>query len=376
LIIDYSAHRTWATCPANWYELYINKRRKAWPKAQRDDALALGSLVHDGLQQWQEHQQVAPSEKVIEEIGPTQDCLTLAIELVSGYAQHYPEEVWPLVKCEEPVRFPLSQGSQDISACPECGWIEYQYLEQCPNCETRLTYSRGLERLGGLAKIDAYFYVPEPTTIESGQEGLTFTLSPGWWIHEYKTKSPYVGLGPFMQGWEMGMQANYQLIALKEFLSLNGGEYGVQGILINVLEKPKRYIPKRKCKQCNESYEFSMWIPIGDGQWCCPVCGSRQVLQKLKENPSTVPPAYYRIVVTRTPEQLAHAREEMITVGQRMLAMQAGGLRSEPWNRDNCVDQRWGRECQFFTPHLHGQSTVNDPGFIQVEDYRKIGEEI
>jgi hypothetical protein len=380
MILDYSAHRAWNYCPANWFELYCHRRRKAWPKAQRDDALALGSLVHEGLRRWQEDRVVEIPGEVIEEVTPTQDLVVQALELVSGYAQRYPEENWELVKCEEPLRFPLTDNGW---FCPTHGKNYNQnrkHGDQCVECFKFFHYQEPLE---GLAKIDAYFYVPEPTTIESGQEGLTFTLSPGWWIHEYKTKSPQVGLGQFMQGWEMGMQANYQILALqfqinqREYLPIGDpSELKVQGILVNVLEKPKRYIPKRKCKTCQESYEFSLWIPTGEGTWCCPVCGSRQELQKLKENPSVTPPAYYRIVVTRTPEQLAQARGEMIVVGQRMIMMQTNGLHAEPWTRDNCVDQRWGRACQFFSPHLTGQSTLENPGFIQVEDYRKIGEGI
>ena len=347
--IDFSAHNTWDTCAAKWYELYIHNRRRRWPKALRDDALCLGSLVHEGLRVWQQTRTVEIPAAVQEECTPTRDCLSLAEELVYGYATHYPEERWPLIVCEEPCLFPLV----------------YQKGLKSPDIE-----------LTGLAKIDAYFYVPEVTTIESGF-GIEYTLNPGWWIHEYKTKSPYVSLPLYMQGWEMGMQASYQMLALQHKL-LNEMEYrdfqmhnGVQGILVNVIEKPRRSIPKRTCRSCKEISEMNTWIPTGTGEYSCPLCGNRQKLTPLKENPVLIPPAYYRIAVSRTMEELSRAKAEMIQVGERMIAMEAGGKMSEPWRKSSCVDFQYKRPCDYFGACKNGEDTrTNDQDYFSPVDYR------
>jgi len=218
MIIDYSAWKSWKLCPAFWYEKYINKRQRAFTKSHRDDALALGSLVHEGLRIWQERHVIEIPEKVIEEISPTRECVNEAQELIYGYTHAYPEERWRLILCEQPLVFPLLHRSCECQGEVGC-----------------------LTTLDGLAKLDSYFYVDEPTIVESGQPGLEFTLSPGWWVHEYKTKSPDIPLGLFIQKWEMNVQASFQMMALRETIHEE-----IQGVLVNILEKPKRYIPKRK----------------------------------------------------------------------------------------------------------------------------------
>lgn len=352
--LDYSAHAAFDTCPAYWYEKYVHRRSRRWPKAQRDDALCLGSLVHEGLRVWQQSHTVEIPASIQEECTPSRECLALSEELVWGYTQKYPEELWPLIVCEEPVMFPLQKAEA-------AGYSGIGHFHE------------GVADLTGLAKIDAYFYVPEPTEIDSGF-GLTYTLSRGWWIHEYKTKSPYVSLPLYMQGWEMGMQASYQLTALTNLMASNPGGFGdptVGGILINVLEKPRRHIPQRKCRACNESYEFATWIPTETGMYGCPVCGTPQTLTKLKENPTQIPPAYYRICVTRTREELARARDEMIMMGQRMLAMEAGGKLSEPWRKSSCINFQWKKACEYFSACKDGLDTRQDDySFFSPPDYR------
>lgn len=363
MIIDHSANQAYDYCPGKWYEQYINLRQKKWPNRLRDDALALGSLVHGGLEVWQRDHRIEIPQEIVEEVTPSRECLSLASELVLGYARTYPEEMWPLVMCEEPVTWPLQTEDK---------WIGYDDVVHIDH------------ELTGLAKIDSYFYVPTPQTIESGIPGITYTLNPGWWIHEYKTKSPYIDMGLYMQGWEMNMQASYQITALSHHLRVDwcdgmwpGELIGapvdatVQGVLVNVLEKPKRYIPKRKCRPCGESYEFATWIPTGTGMYACPVCGNQQVLKPLQVDTPQTPPSYYRIVVTRTADQLARDREIMLQVGQDMIEMESGGLNAKPWKKGNCVNFQWKRACEYQPNHLHGVSTLEDDGFYTPEkDYR------
>lgn len=357
LIVDYSAHASFDYCPASWYEIYCNHRRRKWPRAQRDDARALGTLVHAGMEVWQQTHTVEVPQAALEEVSPTRECLDLAVELVWGYTQAYPKERWPLVRCEEPLQFPLL----------------YQKGLKTPDVE-----------LTGLAKVDTYFYNPEVTEVDSGFR-QTYTLAPGWWVHEYKTKSPDVPIGLYMQGWEVGLQASYQLLALRHHLLdennhaypySEGGPFlagpeQVQGVLVNVIEKPRRHIPQRTCKSCKEAYEFRTWLPCGDGTYACPVCGNRQVLQKLKENLPVVPPQYYRIPVTRSREELEFDRAHIIQVGQQMIQMKAGGLDSQPWRKGNCVSLQYKRACDYYGPHRHHTSTLDDDGYeTPSKDYR------
>jgi len=356
MIIDYSAWRAWKNCSGEWFEKYVNKRQPKWPQRQRDDALCLGSLVHEGLRIWQETGTVGIPPEVVEANTPTKETYDTALELVYGYTQAYPKEEWPLILCEQPLTWPLNPKRRDPSCCEDC-------------------YKEAWE-LTGLAKLDAFFYVPTPTTIPSGQPGLEFTLSEGWWGHEYKTKSPDISLGLFITKWGMNMQASFQTLALQEEINRSYKDVypssQVQGILVNVLEKPKRYVPKRKCKECQDTYEFNTWLPTGDGRYSCPVCGNRQELQGLKENPVTRPPQYYRIIVTRTQEQLTKATQDIIQVGERMIQMEQGGLLSEEWNTEACV--QWKKPCPFYNNHLYGGSTKDDPGMQDVEDYRGLVE--
>lgn len=388
MIIDYSAHSSFDNCPAEWFEKYVNRRRKRWPKAQRDDALALGSLVHEGLRVWQLNHVVQVPNEVIEEIQPTKECLAAATELVYGYARAYPEEQWPLIHCETPLVFPL-RGVSWSWACPKCafpnrygaghGWPLFP--DDCPGCHGPITRSQDGEVLEGLAKIDSYFYVPDYTTLRSGIDGIDLTLVPGWYIHEYKTKSSDIPIGLYMQSWEMNLQASYQMLALQSLMNttrvvkpeeINGlaHSHEVQGVLVNVLEKPKKYVPKRKCRTCDASYEFYTWIPTGKGSYQCPVCGSRQDLQPLKESIGDRPASYYRILVTRSPEQLRLDRDEIILRGQQMLEMSEGGLRSKPWNHKNCVDFKWRKACDYFSPHKDNYSTHESEDYETPPDYR------
>ncbi len=377
MVIDYSAWREWKVCPAGWYEKYINKRQPRWPAHQRDDALCLGSLVHEGLQVWQERHVIEIPQPLVEELNPTKECYDTAMELIYGYTMAYPEERWPLIRCEQPLIFPVQLQDEICSACNFTG-SHSDDENQCSICYAVWKPEILIPRIEGLAKLDAFFYVPEPTQVESGQPGLTFTLSPGWWGHEYKTKSPDISLGLFMQKWAMNMQASFQTLALQEEISRRyQGQYPsdeVQGVLVNVLEKPKRYVPRRKCKSCQEMYEYSTWLPTGTGEYSCPVCGNRQVLQALKENPSVHPPEYYRIIVTRTTGQLQKARQDILQVGQRMQQMAVGGLGSEEWNVENCIQYK--RPCQYYKNHLYSIPTKEDPDMQDCRDYRGIIEEI
>lgn len=355
--IDFSQYARWIHCPWGWFEFYCNKRKKRWPLGQRDDALAIGSLVHSGLEGWYKNGVPEIAQAVIDRLSPTGDALRMCRSLVHGYVQVYPKEDWELLRCEEPVRFALIEGKD------------------------------------GLAKIDLYFYLDRPTVVESGIMGYEITLRPGWWIQEYKTKSPHVAIGEWMQAWVTNMQADFQMLALQYYLK--GGQIGdnkpvgpwsnqVNGLLVNVIEKPKDYIPKRKCQKCEEYYAFSSWLPSGDG-YACAVCGNVQKLKPIEMKPQAEG-KYFRMVVERTPEQLAAAKQQISKVAGDMKFMEIlpwdNSMVTTPFqffapNKTHCYDlsKRYGKECEYYRAHTNtiGLTTINDvEHYEEAEDY--IGE--
>lgn len=339
LVIDHSAHDAFAFCPAKWYELYVNKRRKRWPSGQRKDALCIGSLVHEGLRVWQETHTIEIPNSIIDEVTPDRETLSLAQELVLGYARHYPAEQWPLIRCEQPLTWKIGYENED----------------------------RRYDPIYGLAKLDAYFYVLEDTQLESGVEGLNLTLSRGWWIHEYKTKSPYDPIGLYMQSWETNLQASYQILALESKL-----HEPVQGVLVNVIEKPKRYIPKRKCMSCQETYEYATWLPTGTGLYACPICGVQRKLEPLKRDQPTINPNYFRIVVVRSREELDRDAQIIKQTACAMNSMRSDGLNSCAWTKRNCVSMMYKSACDYFSPHTKSFDTREDEYSFETpsSDYR------
>ena len=357
--IDYSQYSTWQFCPWAWYEKYVLRRRKKWPEGLRDDALAIGSLVHAGLENWYAKQQTEIPDEIITKIGPTPEALNLCRRLVYGYINTFPKEQWELIRCEAPIRFNLIEGKN------------------------------------GLAKLDLYFYVAEPTTVESGVAGYEITLKPGWWVQEYKTKSPATNFADFMHEWANKMQADFQMLALAEYVrkGINPATVDISlaapinGLLVNVIEKPKEYVPRRKCKACGEYWNYGAWQPSGltAGSFACPGCGNTQTLKPV-DSEKFEEPRYFRMIVERTPEQLQRARWQIQAVADKMVDMELwgsevaaptplveiyGAHRAFYPNKEHCFDnsRKWGKECEFFTPHTYGISTIDNDGYEEMEDY-------
>ena len=339
--IDYSQYKMWQFCRWAWYERYVLKRRKKWPQAMRDDALAVGSLVHDGLEGWYKNGTTDITEEVITKINPTPEALRLCKGLVFGYVQTYPREAWDLIRCEQPVRFALIPGRD------------------------------------GLAKIDLYFYIDNELRVESGVPGYQITLKPGWWIQEYKTKSSSTSFAEWMMHWTTNMQADFQMLALQEKFGSQ-----VNGLLVNVIEKPNIYIPKRKCKECDQYWNYGAWQPGESGLFVCPNGHSQKLkpIDMQKEQPQG---SYFRMVVERTPEQLANSHYWIYQTAQQMEDMEqysAGAVESplvnvvgdgHPPDHEHCMNlgARYARECEFFRPHTYGISTINNPEYEETEDY-------
>jgi hypothetical protein len=268
--------------------------------------------------------------------------------LVMGYLRKYPAEQWPVELAEQPLVFPLNN--------PYPNSLDPVYPHQ------------------GLAKLDGYFYVPEDTTIESGIEGSTITLSRGWWGKEFKTKAHGRRRSDWVKEWQTKRQADFQIIALQHhlaskqdhsYIDLVPEDILVQGILVCVLEKPHEYKPMRKCEKCKGSYELYLYTPMEHG-FRCPACDTVQSLSPYIPKVPKIP-EYFRISIVRSPEQLVVAKQEITEVAIRMERMREQGMASEIPNRDACVNNVYRSECPYFLPHTYGGSTATDARYVQVD---------
>jgi hypothetical protein len=367
-IVDYSSYSKFLFCPWAWYENYENQMQLRYV-GQRSDPLCLGSLVHNALDNFAKTGKPFVDEDTIRENNPTPDTMAMAEVLVVGYLRKYPKEYWPTERAEQPLKFPLSccDYSQGPN-CSKCGYDAGDIPGNTPNpCNA----------LFGLAKLDGYFYVPEDTTIESGLDGYTLTLSRGWWGKEYKTKAHGRNRAEWIKEWQTKRQADFQILALKHLLEsadapklaryAHGYDMNMtpQGILICVLEKPHEYVPKRKCAKCRGDYDLQLYRPMEHG-FACPACDT---VQELSPYIPKVPkiPEYFRVTTTRNSEQLSVAKREITAVAIRMDRMRMEGMEVEQPNRDACVNNVYRRQCAYMEPHTYGGTTATDARYEKVD---------
>lgn len=341
--LDFSQYKQFQFCELAWYEKYVAQCARQRPARQADDPMTLGSLVHSALEQYRTSGAIGHiPEAVVVRHQPTPECLAWARVVATGYCTTYPNEQFARYHCEEPLRFPL---------------IKHEPLRECGEC------SRGVPgAYDGLAKIDSYFHTPETVEIASGLADEQFTLEPGYWIHEYKTKAADKDRGDYFNWWRVCMQADFQLHALRAHV----GEMP-RGIFINVIEKPKEYKPRHTCKSCKVQNERTYWQPSAEG-FACPACGNVQVLDLSDKSKKARIPVYYRMKVTRTPEQLATSFEEMQRVAERMQEIRGGDtllMRAT----ERCVAATFGGPCEYFEPHVLGQEATGFQGFVPFDAF-------
>jgi hypothetical protein len=90
---------------------------------------------------------------------------------------------------------------------------------------------------------------------------------------------------------------------------------------------------------------------------------------------------YFRVVVERTAEQLARSKAQIAEIAREMqeIVFEFDGTH-QPFtqidianiytpNRDNCAEGKYGRECDYFKPHLYGQTTIDNVDYEETEDY-------
>ncbi len=326
--LDFSQYDTFWDCEKKWWEKYVNQVHRSYP-AQRDDALTLGSLFHSGLESLRSTGVPTIGDKPIAEFNPTRECYSTAQMLLLGYCKAYPKEDFAQYYLEQPLRFPISD--------------EYD----------------------GLAKIDSYFHVDEITPLADGL-GSEFSLTPGWWIKEYKTKDASRNVGNYVESWRANMQAAFQMLALQHKI-----REPIQGIIVDVAEKPAKYIPKRTCRECKTAYELRDWLPTGTG-YACPTCGNVQDLDTSDKSKVKREPKYYRINVTKTQEQLERAIEEMKITAETMNEIRVHG-RPPIMASKRCIHD-WFGPCEYWRFHANGQDAQPGPDFVKVEAFKYVGE--
>ena len=325
--LDHSQYYAFTQCPWRWYETYVTQRAPIH-EGFRDDALCIGSLVHSGLENFYRTGEATPTKEALTENNPSKEALFMVHLLLDQYMQNYqPDPTAKAHLVEEPVLRPL------------------------PNKATLL------------AKIDSYFYVDEDTPIDTGWNGETAILSKGWWIKEHKTKSSYLKLPAYIKAWQANMQADFQLLALEHKVG------PVQGLLVNVLEKPNIYQPKRKCKGCGVLQPFNAFGIEPSGKYKCQLCNTTQTLAPLKPPTNTPTAKFYRFPVVRTPQRLQRSLQEIVQIANSMLYLLTHGMEALPPNRPNCVAR--GQTCQYFELHntIDGEIPRSHPNFGPIDAY-------
>ena len=149
--------------------------------------------------------------------------------------------------------------------------------------------------------------------------------------------------------WQSNKQADFQILALQSHL-----QAPVHGVIVDVVEKPRNAPPRRKCKGCGAYSDYSAYLPSYDspGKYVCPLCGHIQGLTPLGD-PRSYTPETYRLVITRTPLQLAEAIRSIEITYDRMCIIEDRGWDSASrWitpTYSSCVHPIYG-SCEFFDP--------------------------
>lgn len=326
-VIDATQYTTYQTCPLLWYERYIRGLQVQYTKGQRDDALALGSLAHSGYANWHLHKQPIIDEKLISEIGPTPECLNLAKSIVQEHARIYCDDEFEVLKVEEQIIVPVcvrTIGAQEIAICIS-------------------------------AKLDTIGRAPKAMSINGGASDSPVNVSAGVFSFESKTKAAEISRAAWIKRWQIAKQAVFQTLALQY-------KYGASAcaeptVLLNVAEKPRTYVPVRKCKAqngCGNKVAVRDWILDAASKYRCPNCGVVQDIEMPKpEDMEPAKPVLFRTVAALTPEQIELGRQQIVEVVIEMAEI-VHGSRAARMREDNCVD-RFGRwACDYFDFHVQG----------------------
>lgn len=314
-------------CQAYWYEKYVNKVHRPY-EGERDDALAIGIAVHDALEAGYSGKGFVPTAKVMSELQLSYEAQLEVKTMCEYYRQAYPsgpvEFEWNGL--EEPLSFKLAHGDLDIIF---------------------------------LAKVDGWFRVKEPITVSGGVGDVD--LAPGIYSFETKTKRSGFDRGLYIAEWQSGLQASFQVMTMQA----NAHRFGfdpkdVKGVLVNVIERPKVYEPRRTCDGCRQMYEVRLYKQDGKA-YLCPACGHSNIFKGTIPQARVDPPFMWRFMVERGDERLAYDQANIINVATLMQATKLGAAVVP--NATQCVNTQWRSLCEYYAPHNNPTGPVQAKGW-------------
>jgi hypothetical protein len=190
--------------------------------------------------------------------------------------------------------------------------------------------------------------------------GEYITLDPGIWIREHKTKAQSISYDKFATRWTYDRQADFQCACLSNHLDKE-----VNGVLINVIEKPKQYVPKRKCKGCAQTLPFITYAPVNhtSNHYTCSLCLHLQILQPIKpEQLQLKEPTFYRLYTRRSDERIEHMISDAMEIARRMDYMERSGIYKEPprMTEGACSHSIFG-PCEFLPLCITENGDMLDP---------------
>lgn len=338
IFLDATQYAAYRTCPLMWWEKYVHGIQPSWGEGQRDDALAIGSLMHDGLEHRYTENKIAISESLIESIGPTPEALNLVKSALAEHMRVYCDDEFSVEFVERTVVMP--QGTHKVGAL-----------------DVELCFT---------SKLDTIALHERGANVNGGTESR-IPITAGAFVLEAKTKGAEISRAMYRRKWMVNKQAVFETMALRH---LYGESVANPAVIIDVTEKPRRYIPTRKCKAvggCGRKIKFAEWIEdVKDGHYRCPLCGTVQPLTPPDTNKDNDPtPTMYRFGLSLAPEYLAASQFSMLEVAKEMAEIKFGS-HIPAMHEDKCVDVfgRWN--CAFFEHHVAGREAAPDGKLIEI----------
>ena len=329
--LDFTQYSTFLECPYLWYEKYVKGLERIRDTGRVNNSRVIGSLVHKGLERFFKTGDLILEQLDAEELDAAPEALYTARTLLEGYIQNYSGEelLKNTIHTEEPLQFTSTIGYWEVPC---------------------------------VAKVDSYTLLPEATEIRDAQQ--SHYCEPGYWIIEHKTKSSELNRAKYAQAWIANVQADFQIMALESVVRAP-----VQGLIVNVLEKPRNSAPRRKCRGCGQYSEYSSWLPAEDLKHSCPYCGATQKLSPLGPADSYAGD-YYRIIVQTNlarREALQHSIQNVWGEMQDLRQCTTFAPYVATYNFRSCVHPIYG-PCEFFEPHNTWTGAQEGPLYRIKED--------
>lgn len=331
MLIDNTQYSCFTRCQAEWHEKYVNKYQHTY-EGDRDDAAAIGIGIHNVLENGYKNGKFSLTIDVADELTLTSEALMEVRVMAKAYRNQFPggPVEFPWTGLEEPLSFKLPEHDIEIKA-----------------------------------KVDGYFNTDEPITISGGIGDIY--LQPGIYSFETKSKSPGYDRGLYRADWAANMQASFQLLTLKaNAVKLGINPAFVRGVLVNVIERPKIYEPRRTCKGCDIMTQVKYYRLCGK-VYHCPHCDYGNTFTGPMGQARVDPPFLYRFLVERSDERLMFDLQTIKAVAKEMQRVATTNLPIH--NRTQCVNMQWRRKCEYFEPHNSyvPVSAIGFPGFNEFD---------